>query len=154
MADIDKILERYFEGETSLEEEKLLREYFSQADIPEQYKEYIPIFRYFTSERGEPDGKNRVQQSAVRETEQAQKRKLPLYTWIGIAASIVLLISLKIGYDHRQDSVTRSLVYINGQKSTDIQVINREALISIENISETDENVMNSQIGILDSFIK
>ena len=49
--DIDKILENYFEGETTLEEEKLLRTYFCSADVAEKHKDFIPLFRYQIAER-------------------------------------------------------------------------------------------------------
>ncbi len=44
---IDNILNKYFEGNTSLEEEKILRTYFTSNDIAEQHKAYQNMFIYF-----------------------------------------------------------------------------------------------------------
>jgi hypothetical protein len=44
---IDDLLKRYWNCETSLEEEKQLRDYFGGANIPEQWKDTAALFRYF-----------------------------------------------------------------------------------------------------------
>ena len=44
---IDALLERYWNGETSLEEEEQLRDYFGRDGMPEQYRETANLFRYF-----------------------------------------------------------------------------------------------------------
>jgi hypothetical protein len=44
---IDELLNRYWECETSLEEEQQLREYFDGSYIPERHKEAAALFRYF-----------------------------------------------------------------------------------------------------------
>lgn len=44
---IDALLNKYWNCETSLEEEQQLREYFKNGNIPEQQKETAALFRYF-----------------------------------------------------------------------------------------------------------
>lgn len=51
-----------------------------------------------------------------------------------------------------EGEAAKSMLYIDGKKITNMQTINSEALISIENVSEVDADVIDSQIGILDSF--
>lgn len=43
---IEQLLERYWSGETSLEEESILRAFFSQKDIPADLLPYRDIFVY------------------------------------------------------------------------------------------------------------
>ena len=43
---IEQLLERYWSGETSLEEENILRAFFSQKDIPASLLPYRDIFVY------------------------------------------------------------------------------------------------------------
>lgn len=43
---IHQLLERYWNCETSLEEEKILRAFFSQDDIPADLEHYRPLFTY------------------------------------------------------------------------------------------------------------
>jgi hypothetical protein len=47
---IEEILERYYEGETSLSEENTLREFFQGDDIPEHLRDHQPLFRYLNRE--------------------------------------------------------------------------------------------------------
>ncbi len=48
---IEQLLERYWNCETSLEEEKQLRDYFLGADIPAQWKGASVLFRYFDRQK-------------------------------------------------------------------------------------------------------
>ena len=138
MENIDKLLDKYFEGETSLQEEKELRQYFQNGNVEERHLMYAPMFDFFLEERKE----------AVIE----KKRKIPLYVWVSIAASILLVVCVKSFYQPLENETSKSLVYVDGKKITDMQRINSEALISIQNISEIDEDIINSQIDILDAF--
>lgn len=139
MNDIDKILEKYFDGETSLEEEKILRQYFRQPKIEERHKIYIPMFNFFSGERKEAGIEKK-------------KKKIPVYAWLSVAASILILLTIKSVHTNMENEAAQSMLYINGKKITNMQTINTEALISIENVSAVDADVIDSQIGILDSF--
>ncbi|KAA2242469.1 hypothetical protein F0L74_07955 [Chitinophaga agrisoli] len=50
---IRALLELYWEGETSLEEEEMLRHFFvtHTAALPEDLREAAPLFRYFQAEK-------------------------------------------------------------------------------------------------------
>ena len=43
---INQLLERYWNAETTLEEEEILRAFFSQVDIPAELEHYRPLFVY------------------------------------------------------------------------------------------------------------
>ena len=47
---IRQLLERYWKGETTLEEEQILRTFFIQKDIPEDMEVYRPLFAYESEE--------------------------------------------------------------------------------------------------------
>ncbi len=47
---INQLLERYWKCETSLEEENILRAFFSQDDIPADLQRYQPLFAYEAKE--------------------------------------------------------------------------------------------------------
>ena len=45
---IEQLLERYWKGETTLQEETILKAFFSQPDIPENLRKYCDLFAYET----------------------------------------------------------------------------------------------------------
>lgn len=47
------LIEKYFEGETSLEEEARLRAYFNGEEVSEDLKVYQPLFEHFTNEQSQ-----------------------------------------------------------------------------------------------------
>ena len=47
---INQLLERYWKCETSLEEEDILRAFFSQDNIPAELERYKPLFVYEAKE--------------------------------------------------------------------------------------------------------
>ncbi len=49
--EIGRLLEKYWNCETSLEEEQLLRNYFNGPDVAEPLKEAAELFRFFEQER-------------------------------------------------------------------------------------------------------
>ncbi|NIJ55047.1 HEAT repeat domain-containing protein [Dyadobacter arcticus] len=51
--DIEKLLEKYYEGETTVEEEKELKRYFQNEDIPAHLKSHTAQFGYFVEARNE-----------------------------------------------------------------------------------------------------
>lgn len=48
---IDQLLERYWVAETTLEEEEILRAFFSQTEIPAELEQYRPLFAYGQQEK-------------------------------------------------------------------------------------------------------
>ena len=90
---IEILLEKYFEGETSLSEELQLKEFFQNEDLPEHLLKHRAVFTYFVT--------------ASRET---SAEKLPVFTLLprpnrfyyisGIAAGVLLLIGLFFTFQH------------------------------------------------------
>jgi hypothetical protein len=134
------LIEKYFEGQTTLEEEQALRDYFQQENIAEKWKIYQPIFQFFSSER-EPEFKTPI----------PVKRRMRPVLWFSAtaaAACLFLLFSLKFTFNSHT-----SMAYIDGKKYTDIALIQTEALKALENLSEANEDVYSSQIEALDLFL-
>ena len=48
---ISQLLDRYWQGETTLEEEQILRSFFSQLCIPEELQKYRSLFIYEQTEK-------------------------------------------------------------------------------------------------------
>ena len=80
---IETILEKYFQGETSVSEEKELKNYFSSSDVAQHLEQYKPLFGYF-SEAKEQEFNQTIPL-------QAKKRNV---AWLSIAASVVVLLGI------------------------------------------------------------
>ncbi len=81
---IEKLIDKYFEGETSIAEENELKDYFSSSDVAQHLKQYQPIFGYFSQAK-----------------EQQFTQEIPLKTkkrnvviWLSIAASVVVMLGV------------------------------------------------------------
>ncbi|MDR0542051.1 MAG: hypothetical protein LBH19_07530 [Dysgonamonadaceae bacterium] len=135
-----ELTDRYFEGLTSLKEEKMLRDYFRGKNIPEEWKAHQSLFRYFSEER------------------QAVKKKRltprPFRLWASVAAACVLLfLGVKFISPAPNRISAGSMMYIDGKKYTDTELIRAEALKALENLSGEDGAVYTSQTEALDIFI-
>lgn len=53
LAKIEKLLEKYFEGETNVQEEQLLQAYFNTSNVAPHLVEYQPLFQYFSVAQNE-----------------------------------------------------------------------------------------------------
>ena len=53
MKDIETLLNKYFEGETTCEEERRLRRFFAEGLVPEHLEVYRPMFAFFEAEQKE-----------------------------------------------------------------------------------------------------
>jgi len=80
---IEILIEKYFQGETSLAEEKELRSYFSSPDVAPHLEHYKAMFGYFTEAK---------QQKFTQEIPQQTKKQKVM--WLSIAASIVVLFGM------------------------------------------------------------
>ncbi|MCH4822917.1 hypothetical protein ML462_06995 [Gramella lutea] len=80
---IERLLDRYDEGETSIAEEKLLREYFLSEDVPEHLRSYQLMFRFSASQAEEKlENKPKV----------VSKRNW--YSWTSIAAILIVALGI------------------------------------------------------------
>ncbi|MVM30540.1 HEAT repeat domain-containing protein [Spirosoma sp. HMF4905] len=91
--DIEKLLEKYYEGETSLQEEKQLRQFFQQESIPEHLQSHAAQFRYFASARTQHPSIAFTNQLANKLSAPEPGRIISLTSWsLRLAASVALLI--------------------------------------------------------------
>tara|TARA_R110002073_G_scaffold72537_1_gene177332 strand:- start:328452 stop:328892 length:441 start_codon:yes stop_codon:yes gene_type:complete len=94
---IEKLLEKYENAETSLKEEALLKDYFSNNTVPTHLQEYKLIFNYFSESKTEQFTKTIP-----------LKRKTSKVWWLSIAASIALVFSVYFMNDAGFDKITPS----------------------------------------------
>ena len=85
---VEQLLEKYFQGETTIAEEKQLKAYFSSNDVAPHLAKYQSLFGYFETQKG----------TQFEQKLPLQPRKQNTVKWIGIAASFVVLFGLATFY--------------------------------------------------------
>ena len=85
---VEQLLEKYFQAETTIAEEKQLKAYFSSNDVAPHLAKYQSLFGYFETQKG----------TQFEQKLPLQSRKQNTVKWIGIAASFVVLFGLATFY--------------------------------------------------------
>jgi len=141
---IEQLLEKYENGETTLKEEQQLKNYFSQETVAQHLEMYKPIFAYFK----------------VNQEEQFTKT-LPLktkrnfnYKWLSVAAVAVLMIGFYFKSNDQNDLGTYDdpeLAYNEVLKS--LAMISNQFNKGTSTISYLNEiNKGTSALGYLNQF--
>ena len=82
---IEKLLEKYDNGETTLKEEQQLKDYFSQETVPPHLEVYKSMFQYFLHTQEE---------QFTKDVPLKPKKTINLYKWISVAAVAVLMLGV------------------------------------------------------------
>lgn len=85
LSNIEKLLEKYFEGETTVSEEKELKVYFTRETVPSHLEKYKDLFQYFSEESTITATKDLKLNTSSRKSR---------YAWMGIAASVALIAGM------------------------------------------------------------
>jgi len=109
---IRKLLDKYWEGESSVQEETQLREFFTSADVPEDLKTFQPLFQFFQLEQdknldGEFDQKL-IQKLKSSEKPTVKVRTIPYYL-MRVAAVGLLLLSIYFVNDQWNQNATEQM---------------------------------------------
>ena len=111
---IKQLLDKYFEGNTSIQEEFKLKNFFSsEGDIPHDLLYAKALFTHLKNERELVCNKQLTKPVA---------RKI-IYTVSGIAASLFLAMFLLFSYQKQDDKIIYA--YINGKAITDKNIAER-----------------------------
>ena len=94
---ISKLVDKYFSGKTSLEEEALLKAYFSEEEIHESLLPYQSVFQFFSKEKEHSlsaDFEDRILDLIqMEEAPPIKIRKLNAW-WLRVAAAVVLALGV------------------------------------------------------------
>ena len=127
--DIRLLLNRFMAGETTLEEEALLGEWFRlHPDVSDDLKEYQMMFGYF--DEGMPLD-HEAEEHVENAHPKAKARMRRLWLSLSVAASIALLIGFAIPWvgrqtEHRDDSKMTQLDGRTTQEDADSAVVHEE----------------------------
>ena len=102
LANIEKLLKKYLDAETTIAEEKELKTYFSSDNVAPHLQEYQEMFGYFSTNKNERFTK----------TIQLKSQKMN-WKWLSVAASVVLLVSVYTGYQNNQQKKAEKILTID-----------------------------------------
>ena len=149
---IEKYLEKFFEGETNREEEKALSEYFKNSEsFPEGIKEYRDMFRWIDD--GMP-GYERIEKNSL-----VGKIKIWLLS-LSAAALIGLIINSWMSQEVKSSTINPEIIYAgsyvshNGKDNYDIKSILPEIKETILMVDEMERKIENINFEIVNIEIE
>ena len=138
---IEQLIERYWACETTLQEEAILRAFFSQSDVPESLRKYQVLFTY-EQEKEEPLGDDfdvrmleQIGMIPKAKTVTLKRRLMPLFRAAAIVAIVLTLGNAaqapwEWGWDDPKDAYAR----FHKEKSDSVNVLNT---IQAENVTDS-----------------
>ena len=107
---IEQLLDRYFEAETTLEEEKFLQDYFNGANIPAHLEQYKDMFVYFSESSSEESERNL----------DLGQNKFYL-RWLSVAAMIIFFFGAYTVYQQNETEREEArLAYMETQRALEL----------------------------------
>ncbi len=135
--DIEKLLEKYYDGETSLEEERALKQFFQQGGVPEHLQSHAAQFGYFANARKEQPSLTFNHDLALMLDPPKQGPVRRLGSWlIRIAAGLTLLIiGFGAGWMFQSKSEEEALAVLGGQEATEVAEMKK--VLAFEQMNNT-----------------
>ncbi len=115
---IEALLEKFYGGDTSLQEEKVLRAYFGGDNIPDHLKLHQPMFTYFRNEQSgelkDPHFERKLTARLTNEVDSARVVRMHpargrIMFFTSLAASVLLIIGLFFIFQVDQFDATAKL---------------------------------------------
>ena len=138
LANIEKLLEKYLDATTTLQEEVILKNYFTGGFVAKHLQEYAYLFNYFATSREETFTK-----TISLEPKKSKKRNL---TWFSVAASVALLVSLFFGkqqYNKNKQRKEAQRIYAQVSKGLGLLSKNLKKGVQALAVLYTYENTIN-----------
>lgn len=125
---IEKLLEKYENGETTLKEEQQLKDYFSQETVPQHLEVYKPIFQYFLVTK---------QEQFTKDVPLKPKKTYTLYKWISVAAVAVLMFGVytKFTGSTESESLTDEELYALNETKKALNMISSKFNKGTDNLN-------------------
>ena len=122
---INQLLDRYWKAETSLEEEEILRAFFSQDELPAELKPYQALFSYEMGEAKQEPNKAKV----VSLTE----RLKPLFKAAAVVAIVLTLgNAAQVPFQNDVDNQIENVGYTKSGKGVSVAMGDSAAVDSMQ----------------------
>ena len=106
---IARLLDRFLQGDSTLEEEQILANYFrSAADLPAEWEDFRTMFRYFDQGMEHIDYAQQKEVASGLLSASSSVGRRPFRWWLTAAASLLILVGMAVSYHHfRQEKPTQ-----------------------------------------------
>ena len=139
LSKIEKLIEKYLEAKTSLEDEKYLKDYFSGENVASHLLEYKELFNFFS------DSSLEISNRKIELPQKSTNLK-----WLSVAAMIIFFVGMFSVY---QNNITEKeearLAYIETQKALNLisQSLNKgnEAIAQLQTFENTQNKIFNNK---------
>ena len=112
LPEIEQLLEKYYNGETTLEEERLLRDFFTGMDVPPGLHAEKVQFEFLRNARAAGMNDDALDRQVMRKISQGDgligrimERKPWFYATVGMAATVLILIAIFIRFEPMQKKI-------------------------------------------------
>ncbi|RNC64715.1 hypothetical protein [Proteiniphilum sp. X52] len=145
--DIRHLLDKYFEGDSSAEEEKVLRRYFTRDNLPEELRVYASLFRFLDDEAAAL-----AVLDEIRSENTAPVHRKPLFLTklriLAAAAASLLIAILLLTRPDRQSSLNESYVWVDGKQITDPATVRKYAEASFGKV-QSESDIIEDQLRFM-----
>ena len=134
---IERLIEKYVEAETTLKEEKILKDYFLNNDVPSHLESYKSMFTYFIYSSLEHSNKSITLPKV--------KNKVYLQ-WLSVAAMLIFFVGVFSVYQKDQNEKEQArLAYAETQKALNMiaQTLNKgnNAIAQLQVFEDTQNKI-------------
>ena len=166
---INQLLEKYWGGETTLQEEKDIKAYFASGNIAEEHKEYAPMFSLFSIQR--EDSYDRDLTSVIEESigeaksdtaapSQGSAKVFQLRKFVMAAAAVFAIVMTAVIVMNQEDnSITNTpaiasnkIILDGSDDSEEALKITKEALVFLSGKLKKNGKKVKSGIQNLDKI--
>ena len=98
---IARLLDRFLQGDSTLEEEQILADYFrSAADLPAEWEDFRTMFRYFDQGMEHIDYAQQKEVASGLLSASPSVGRRSTRWWLTAAASLLILVGMAVSYHH------------------------------------------------------
>ncbi len=136
---IKELIDKYFEGETTCEEEKQIRLYFTQENLPTHIEKYRLFFSYFDEEIEKKT--NKKPEVILPIKRKFSYRLVRLGVIVSAACALIIFGGIAM---YKNFALPQNYVMIDGVCFTEKDLVVQEAFNSLKAVSISEEDLFNN----------
>ncbi len=145
--EIEQLLNKYFDGETSVEDEKQLRDFFLNDEVPEHLKKFADLFRYFEQAGHDEISVEALIEQIPDDTAVSSKKPGRVIYWVTRVAAvfIILIVGFATGIIYQQKALRITNNDISSPSKNGISVRDASWYNDIQKASSSEQIQLISQ---------